>query len=1083
MDLSARLSAALSGQYEIQREIGRGGMSVVFLAKDLKHNRDVAVKVLRPELTESVGAERFQREVEIVSHLEHIHILPLFDSGTANGVLYYVMPYVDGGSLRDRLRKEAQLGIDEIVRVTKEVADGISYANERGIIHRDIKPENIMFVNGHAVVADFGIAHAYSEAGGETVTEQGVAIGTPDYMSPEQAAGDARIDHRSDVYSLACVVYEMLSGGPPFEGATTQAVLAKHMQERVPSLAIVRPGIPRGMVDAVERALEKVPGDRFDSAAEFAVALEVGRATEPASGAPSLREAAVQLITTPWVVAVVALVAAGLAAFPIAGALLSDRGEPAFEGRPESVVVLPYHTATSDERERALATDLAGEVTRELNRWESVRAVRSVSLSGPMFDLGITGPTLEMVDNGVELTRALGAQALVAITIEVRGDSIEAAAELVDAGTGQSVGRPILATGEGEDCSELAAPIAYAILGLGGLPEERGDLRRMSAHPEALVHDIAGTSYLERWRLEEAERSFRQAIALDSTFAMALHHLAQTLYWQEAQGTRSNDQVEAEIAQLSTAAVRHSTGLTLRDSMRIAAFHSFQDGGYQGYAHARAVYRTLLESDSTDVYDWLMLGSVEWDDQWLEPQSNGEMLPRGNLNVAQYAFAQAVTLQPRFDLGYGHLGDMYRDIAGAARGGGCTGYEVPREDMHVEWDFPSPDNMIGFCAAVLDSITWLVAEEYFALPFSVKIEGANRLMEQWNRLVRRWASYAPDEPKPLRELTTAILDKRRHLGDTPPRIIDSLTRLALNYTTQALALQHDTLPGDLARLGSLYLGVGDLDTALALTDEAFEALGPDAIPSFAVNVYLAAGQPSRALAIVSTISRRWYKEDPETGGLISYGGVEAATERIRVLAATGVGGELLERELAEIRRVWWGDEYTAHQRDILRRDAVERIAIISGANHPALVSFASGLEWDEPFWKVLLQADADLTTTRAQLLELVETDMPALSETSRAFLLGLMASRAEEYALAAELFSRLDSLPSSLGGVDASWGLRTLSYRLRAEAYEAGGDAERAREWEGLWGDMREPSDSVGLASGVIDTKPIRSVTISPARL
>jgi len=248
-------------------------MSLVYLARDLRHGRDVAVKVLRAELTASVGPNRFLREIQIAARLQHPHILPLYDSGEGSGLLYYVMPFVAGESLRDRLAKQGPLAIPEALKIAREVGAALAYAHDQKIVHRDIKPENILLSSGLAIVADFGIASALVEAGVEPITNSGVAIGTPGYMSPEQAGGAARLDGRSDVYSLGCVLYEMLAGEPPFTGPTPQAVLARHIHERPPTLHIVRPTVPPTLEQAINRALAKVPADRFSSASDFVAAL------------------------------------------------------------------------------------------------------------------------------------------------------------------------------------------------------------------------------------------------------------------------------------------------------------------------------------------------------------------------------------------------------------------------------------------------------------------------------------------------------------------------------------------------------------------------------------------------------------------------------------------------------------------------------------------------------------------------------------------------------------------------------------------------------------------------------------------
>ena len=304
VDLEQSLQEALAGRYRLERELGRGGMGLVFLAEDLKHGRKVALKVLRPELAQTLGADRFLREIRISAQLNHPNILTLIDSGTAAGFMYYVLPYVEGASLRDRLEREPQLPLDEALRITREAADALAYAHAAGVVHRDIKPENILFEAGHAVVADFGIAQAVSEAAGERLTESGFAIGTPAYMSPEQAMGSGPVDARSDIYSLACVLYEMLAGAPPFGGPTPHAILARKVMEPVPGLRVVRELVPPGIEAVIVRALAKSPADRQATAREFADGLAGAGASMRA--APLLRG---RLVITASVIVVIAAAA------------------------------------------------------------------------------------------------------------------------------------------------------------------------------------------------------------------------------------------------------------------------------------------------------------------------------------------------------------------------------------------------------------------------------------------------------------------------------------------------------------------------------------------------------------------------------------------------------------------------------------------------------------------------------------------------------------------------------------------------------------------------------------------------------
>ena len=274
--LADRLSRAVEDRYEIQEALGRGGMSMVFKARDIRHDRTVAVKVLLPELAASVGARRFLREIEIAAGLVHPHILPLYDSGDAEGLLYHVTPCITGETLRDRLKREKYLPVEEAVRITAEVADALDFAHAQGVIHRDIKPENVLLTSRHALITDFGIARAITLGGGERLTETGMAVGTPAYMSPEQARGEAELDGRSDIYSLACVTYEMLAGEAPLAGRSPQITMARRQSESPTSLSLLRETVPETLDLAVLKALARLPADRYAEASHYAEAVQTG---------------------------------------------------------------------------------------------------------------------------------------------------------------------------------------------------------------------------------------------------------------------------------------------------------------------------------------------------------------------------------------------------------------------------------------------------------------------------------------------------------------------------------------------------------------------------------------------------------------------------------------------------------------------------------------------------------------------------------------------------------------------------------------------------------------------------------------
>jgi len=328
-EITARLSTALADRYKIERHLGEGGMATVYLAHDLKHDRKVAVKVLRPELAAVLGAERFIQEIKTTANLQHPHILPLFDSGEADGFLYYVMPFIDGETLRDKLNRETQLGIDEAVKITTEVADALDYAHRNNVIHRDIKPENILLHDGRPMVADFGIALALSAAAGGRMTETGMSLGTPHYMSPEQATAEKDLTNRSDVYSLGAVLYEMLTGEPPHMGNSAQQIIMKIVADDVRPVTELRKSVPPHVAGATAKALEKLAADRFPSAAEFAAALADTAFTWSDATAPQAAGTAgvgAGRVTTKHLVA-----AGGLVALGVALGLLASGDSPAPE--------------------------------------------------------------------------------------------------------------------------------------------------------------------------------------------------------------------------------------------------------------------------------------------------------------------------------------------------------------------------------------------------------------------------------------------------------------------------------------------------------------------------------------------------------------------------------------------------------------------------------------------------------------------------------------------------------------------------------------------------------------------------------
>ncbi len=519
-DLRARLAAALAGRYAIEHEIGSGGAAIVFLARDLKHGRAVALKVLRPELGVSLGAPRFLREIRIAAGLTHPHILAVHDSGEADGLLYYVMPYVEGESLRERLRREGPLPVEEAVRIAREVADALSYAHSQGVVHRDIKPGNILLIGGHAVVADFGIAVA-AGTDPEALTELGLAIGTPAYMSPEQGGSGGPIDGRTDLYSLGCVLYEMLTGAPPFPGGTPQAVLARHAAERPSPVRLPRPSVPVSVDAAVARALAKLPADRFPTAQQFAEALEGVSGPFPAAAPPApsrLRRAGL---------------AAGIAGVIAIGAFAALRARA---GRTDtdtaatmSVAVLPFVT---DTLTAAAGSPEVEKLLRDAMEWlPHVAAIdgRDLAAANPAWTTG----DLSGVLRGA---RKIGARYLLVTAEQTGGGAARLTAELYRTEDDRRLAKaeePAEPDSLGDAVDRLARDVLGPLIEQERLlGDDRGWILSGTVSARALGQLIQGQAAFARGSFDDAATAFARAVEADSDCGLCYHRLSTADEWR-----------------------------------------------------------------------------------------------------------------------------------------------------------------------------------------------------------------------------------------------------------------------------------------------------------------------------------------------------------------------------------------------------------------------------------------------------------------------------------------------------------------------------------------------------------------------
>jgi len=597
-DLLARVTSALADRYRIERELGQGGMATVYLAEDLKHHRLVAIKVLKSELSAVIGPERFLREIETAARLNHPHILPLHDSGEAGGFLYYVMPYMAGESLRARLARETQLPVDDALQITREVADALGYAHGHGVVHRDIKPENILLESGHAVVADFGIARAITAAAGETLTGAGMVLGTPAYMSPEQAAGAPDVDGRADLYALGCVLYEMLAGQPPFTGSTAASLAYQHLSVAPRPVTELRPTVPGWVAVALQRALAKVPADRFSPVTLFAEAL-AHRQASPALVIPSIPSPQPARRWRRFVLL-------GAAATVVAAGTLGIWKFPAWFNQPalafnerDWIVVADVQNLTGDPVfDRSLSTALAV----GLSQSQYVNVLPQGRVRDVLQRMQRT--TADGLDETLasELAVREGAKAVVACSIAQVGNVYSLTAQLIDPQSRM----PVLTESvrvEGKD------EVLPALDRLGSqmrrkLGESLGALSR-----QHVPLSLATTASVDALKLYTdarhapdpivARQLLEEALKLDANFAMALAQMGASYYRESDQASRLKGE------QHLTKALSLVDRLSFRERLLITALAEDSRGNRNG---AVVAYKACLEAYPDDLDTWFRLG-------------------------------------------------------------------------------------------------------------------------------------------------------------------------------------------------------------------------------------------------------------------------------------------------------------------------------------------------------------------------------------------------------------------------------------------------------------------------------------------
>jgi len=602
-DLRAQLEAGLTGHYALLRELGRGGMATVFLATDLKHDRPVAFKVLHPDLAQSLGPERFQREIRLAARLQHPHILTVHDSGETAGQLWFTMPFVEGESLRDRLRRDRQLSLDDALRIARQAAQALQYAHDHGVVHRDIKPENLLLTSdGNTLVADFGIARALGAAGDDDkLTQTGMSVGTPAYMSPEQATGDRALDARSDIYSLGAVLFEMLAGEQPYTGPTVQAILMKRLSEPVPRVRSGRPSVPEAVDLVISRSLAIVPADRYPTAVQFAQALEQAAATTSGATAvlppvPSAGVAAPPPSSSRRHLGM-ALAGAGLVVAAFIGWWMFRPG-PAGPAAKNHLAVLPFAVHGGKSLD-FLAQGMVDLLSRSLDGSGDLRSVNGATVLAAAH---ADGSGVADLEEGRRLARRLGAGLYVLGSVSAIGNQVRIDASLYDGAPAQpAVLSQASVSGDTTQLFELVDRLAGNLMvgqrhGVGSRLLQTAATTTKSL--PALKAYLDAEQHLRRGGFDSALAGFQTAVQLDSTFALAYYRLAVAAAW-----SRRNALIRPNTAR----AVQLADRLSARDQRLLASFAALAAGKPD---EAEQGYRAVLQDYPDDLEAQWQLATV-----------------------------------------------------------------------------------------------------------------------------------------------------------------------------------------------------------------------------------------------------------------------------------------------------------------------------------------------------------------------------------------------------------------------------------------------------------------------------------------
>lgn len=1041
--------AALADRYDVQRVIGRGGAATVYLAHDRKHDRAVAVKVLHAPLAATIGAEQFLREIKLVAGLQHPHILPLYDSGEAQGVLFYVMPYVAGDSLRARLHRERQLPLADALRIVREVAGALEYAHSLGIVHCDVKPENILLSQGHALVADFGVARAIAAAADHAPDPASVA-GTIAYMSPEQAAGSPHLDGRSDVYSLGCVLYELLTGRPPYDGRDERHDALRGLVRRPPRVSGIREHIPPELELVLDTALARLPADRFRTARELAdelALLPIRRSSGEVLPRPRL----------PWTWAGLGVVAA------VAGFVLATR-PPLFAGGradPMLVAVVPFQqraAAGAPDASRATATAPGGLDGHEsglllydaFSRWRDVRLVDELRMRDA---LARRGDHLELGDD-IALAKAFGAGRLVTGEVWQLRDTVFVRAALYDvAHPGRVLRQHTVRIGADlRDVSERFDELADSLL-LGHLPPGPAGSGAMGTHSLAAWEAYQrGHRALARWQLDSAREAFRDAVALDPSYAHAHLWLAEVLLWSDA--------VESpEWRQAAATAVTLDAHLSPAERQLARAELAMADGQF---GRACSLYRGLLERDSLSFSAWYGYGECHRRDDAVvrDPASASGWRFRASYEQALQGYRHALLLVPSAQavfrgaalarlstMFFAQTNHLRRGEALAPDTGRFLAYPALDHDTLVFVPRPWSEVAAGRPVASLASVS----------------AAAGRGQRMLYEVARAWATAFPRSADASEALAIAM----ESAGDTGSAGAPTLRAVVRNARAQA------TEPAQRARLAGaetrVLLKLGDFAAARRLADSLLARAPAGAPPAAALQLAGIAALTGHAHRAAELLRRAAPADTIYTADgrpVLPPAPMRDAARSMLAYAALGAPRDsvvALEHRVDRLARSWLPPAEQARARDDALALPLSLAVPIIG---PAPVLRLHGTQSARVRMQMAL-ARGDTAGVRARLAELRRTRRPLRAGDllvhgtyQDAWLLVTLGDTAEAMETLDLALDALPTLGTGLLEVTQAAGL-VRAMALRAELAERRGDADRARRWASavvtLWGDADPP--------------------------